>query len=77
VEKNFNANANNYQHYQFQWKHTERRKMNDFVESVEFGKFHKIKLERIQNYLVTNMGLMNGTKRNREIPIHFTQNIRK
>jgi hypothetical protein len=57
---NFNANANNYQHRVTVKAHIQEREINDFVESVKFGKFHKIKLERFQNYLVTNKGLMNG-----------------
>jgi hypothetical protein len=43
------ANANNYQHRITVKAHIQVREMNNFVESVEFRKFHTIKLERIQN----------------------------
>jgi hypothetical protein len=38
------ANANDYQHRITVKAHIQVREMNDFVESVEFSKFHTIKL---------------------------------
>jgi hypothetical protein len=48
LEIKTSANANDYQHRITVKAHIQVREMNDFVESVEFRKFHTIKLERIQ-----------------------------